>query len=191
VKTPAARAVSIVGHPLLVLPLVVLVLPAARAGELRSMLPSALGCAAMAALLMGYSWWQVRQERWAHVDASGREERRSLTRFLLLLLGGGAAVCTWVVPRPQLALGLGLGAAMVLAAKLTARYCKLSLHVACAAYAACLLLPTGWWAMAAGLAGAAAVAWSRLVLSRHTPRDVAAGAIAGVAAGLANLWLSG
>jgi membrane-associated phospholipid phosphatase len=83
------------------------------------------------------------------------------------------------------ALGFAAAGALVLSAMPTARWCQLSLHVAFAADTACLLGPLGAGAVLAGLAFAAAVAWSRLALSRHAPRDRIAGAAAGVAAGLA------
>src|SRR3546814_3323973 len=68
---------------------------------------------------------------------------------------------------------------------LSARWCKLSLHVAFAMYAAVLLVQLSWLACVAGIVFVAAVAWSRLVLDRHAPRDLVAGAIAGLLAGLA------
>ncbi|HEU4408401.1 MAG TPA: hypothetical protein VFS43_24265 [Polyangiaceae bacterium] len=69
-----ARALSIAGHPLLVLPAAVMAPLAARGQGLRRALPFALGFAAAGALVMGYSWWQVRRRRWAHVDASNQQE---------------------------------------------------------------------------------------------------------------------
>ena len=54
-----------------------------------------------------------------------------------------------------------------------------------AMYAAVLLLQLSWLACAAGVGFALAVAWSRLALDRHAPRDLVAGAVAGALAGLA------
>ncbi|MEO6517892.1 MAG: hypothetical protein ABIO17_02700, partial [Pseudoxanthomonas sp.] len=63
-----ARAVSIVGHPMLVLPLAALVLMLLR-GQQQLAVWMALGFSAFAAVVMLYSTWQVRRGRWAHVDA--------------------------------------------------------------------------------------------------------------------------
>lgn len=179
-----ARALSILGHPLLSLPMAALLLAMhGGAGPLR-LAALALGLGAIAIGVMAYSRWQVRRRRWQHVDASGRDERRSLNRFLLVLFAV-AAVAAWAwSPQREFALGLALSALLVAAAMLTARWCKLSLHVAFAMYAAVLLVSLSWLACAAGVAFAAAVAWSRLVLARHVPRDLAAGAVAGLLAGL-------
>lgn len=181
---PLARALSIFGHPMLVLPMAVLAIALAQ-GDRRTAAWSAMGFGTFAALVMGFSWWQVHRGRWGHVDASARHERGALNRFLLVALTAGAVLVAWRGAQPALALGLALSAGMILVALFTARWCKLSLHLAFAVFAALLLRELGAAWMAAALLFAAAVAWSRLVLERHTPRDLVAGAVAGAAAGLA------
>jgi membrane-associated phospholipid phosphatase len=180
-----ARIVSILGHPLLSLPAAALLLTAHGGADPTRLSALALGLGAIALGVMGYSRWQVRRRRWRHVDASGRGERRSLNRFLLLLFAI-SALATWALAsQREFALGLALSALLVAAAMLSARWCKLSLHVAFAMYASVLLVQLSWLACAAGIAFTIAVAWSRLVLDRHAPRDLAAGAIAGLLAGIA------
>ena len=170
---------------MVVLPLAALALTLAR-GQYRIALWMGLGFAAFAGIVMAYSGWQVRQGRWSHVDASDRSERRSLNRFLLVALLGSTALAFWLGPSTELTLGLALSASMVAIAMLTSRWCKLSLHMAFAVFAAFLLLVNApWWAGLAGLCFAAAVAWSRLALQRHVPRDLIAGALTGALAGIA------
>lgn len=185
-----ARVVSIFGHPMLVLPLAALAVAVAR-GQGRSAIWMALGFALFAALVMAYSWWQVRRGRWAHVDASKQGERRSLNRFLLVALVVSAVLAMRYGHNRELGLGLGLSAAMIAVAMLTARWCKLSLHMAFVVFAATLLWSVAWWAGLAGFACAAAVAWSRLRLQRHVPRDLLAGAATGLLAGTTFLLMSG
>lgn len=180
-----ARAVSILGHPLLVLPAALMLPAALRGGDPRTLQATFAGFALFAALVMGWSWWQVRRGRWAHVDASGQSERSSLNRTLLVSIGLGAALAWRALPMPDPALALAFSAGIVAVALLTTHWCKLSLHLAFAVYAIGLLWPLGWIAIAACCAFAAGVAWSRLRLSRHGPRDLAAGATAGVLAAAA------
>ena len=180
-----ARIVSILGHPLVSLPVAALLLAAHGGVGPARLLTLVLGLGAIASGVMGYSHWQVRRERWRHVDASGRGERRSLNRFLLVLFAV-STLATWAwAPQREFALGLALSALLVAAAMLSARWCKLSLHVAFAMYASVLLVQLSWLACAVGVAFTAGVAWSRLVLDRHAPRDLVAGAIAGLLAGIA------
>lgn len=175
-----ARVVSILGHPLLVLPAALLLPAAMRARDPQSLMSMAAGIALFAALVLGGSWWQVRRGRWAHVDASHRHERRDLNRSLLAMLLVAALAARYGLPEPDLALALLLAAAIVTIALLAARVCTLSLHLAFAVYAAGLLWPLGSVAVTAGVVFAAAVAWSRLRLSRHRPRDLFAGGLAGL-----------
>lgn len=174
---------------MLVLPLAILVLLMARGSGQDAWwwLP---GFALFAVVVMGYSQLQVRRGRWAHVDASGRSERKSLNRFL----GGALLVCTLLSGISQapgeLTLGLGLSTLMVLAAMLTARWFKLSLHLAFLIFAAALLASVSGWAALCAVLFAAVVAWSRLELQRHVPRDLVAGALAGLAAGSVFLLIS-
>ena len=179
-----ARALSILGHPVLVLPLAAWLAQPRSAGAGGAQSGGTLaGLAVFGALVMGWSWWQVRRGRWAHVDASDPDERRTLNRFLLAALAGGALLA-WRFAPAGTALAVGLPLLMVAAALLSTRWCKLSLHVAFATYAAALLWSVGPWATMLGLAFSAALAWSRWTLQRHAPRDLVAGAFAGGAAGL-------
>lgn len=180
-----ARSLSILGHPLLVLPAAVLLLTTGDGADAPRLIRIGLILGGLAMLVMAYSWWQVRRRRWSHVDASARPERRALNVFLLstLLIGAGIA---WVpASQPELALGLVLSAGLIAIALLTARWCRLSLHVAFVMFAAMLLVQLSWLACAFGLLFAGMVAWSRLALSRHTPRDLIVGAAAGALAGWA------
>lgn len=180
-----ARAVSIFGHPMVVLPAAAVALTLVR-GEYRMALWMAAGFAAFAAVVMAYSAWQVRRGRWSHVDASNSGERRSLNRFLLVALLLSTVLAATAGHSRELTWGLGLSAAMVGVAMLTARWWKLSLHMAFVVFAACLLtFGATWWVGLMALAFAALVAWSRLALQRHVPRDLVAGIVTGALAGVA------
>ena len=182
-STALARTVSILGHPLLMLPLSVLALSAAKDGGGRNTGMIAAGFGVFAAVVMTYSWWQVRRGRWSHIDASARGERRSLNRFLLIALAC-AAVLAWSGGMHELALGMVLSALLIGLAMASSRWCKLSLHLAFAMYAAVLLSLIDWRIAIGGFMFAALLAWSRLALQRHTPRDLVAGAAAGVFSGV-------
>jgi membrane-associated phospholipid phosphatase len=128
---------------------------------------------------LGFSIWSVRSGRWAHVDASNPVERRSLNWFLSVSLMIASAI-SWHDPAAhELAFGfLVCGVAVVVALALSP-VLKISLHTCFAAVAAGLLWPNQIL-VAAGLCVVAALAWSRLVLHRHTIAEVVLGAVVGV-----------
>ena len=177
-----ARVVSILGHPILVIPLAAWLASRDSGATLRSSLEVIGGILLLGITVLGISAVQVRRGRWRHVDASNTSERRSLNSLLLLLFGGAAALTWFGQGVTPMFLALTLSAAIILFALLAARVCKLSLHVAFIAFAA--FIPG---TMVAGISIGvlcAGVAWSRLVLGRHVVPDLIAGLLAGVAAGM-------
>ncbi len=186
----AARLLSIVGHPAVVMPLAV-PLAAQRRDAPWSMLLVALGLALGIAAIVGlYSWRQVRAGRWSHVDASVPRERRDLNVFVVSLLGLLAAAL-WLARQPAaLVVGLGVAAGIVLVALALQRRLKISLHGAFGTFAAALAWPADWAVTALGTL-ALAVGWSRLRLGRHDTAEVIVGLCLGCLAGLAFHWAAG
>lgn len=180
----AARLLSIVGHPGLLMPVAVPLAAVQRGAPAQDLWLGAAAALAVALVVALYSLRQVRAGRWSHVDASAPAERLHLNLFLVGLLLA-AAFGLWLTTRSQvLAAGLGTSGAIVLAALALRRHMKLSLHCAFAAYAAALTWPV--WLALAGLAVLSlAVGWSRWQLRRHTRREVVAGLGIGALAGLA------
>ena len=178
----AARVLSIVGHPGLLMPLAV-ALGASGSGAPAVRVQAAVGAAVLVALVIGiFSLWQVRRGRWTHVDASLPRERGQLNVFVALLLFGTAMVLALGAGAPHGALGAALAGAVVAGAHLLRRRLKVSLHAAFALYAAALV----WPAVPATpliMLLAAGVAWSRLALRRHTLAEVLTGLLFGGAAG--------
>jgi membrane-associated phospholipid phosphatase len=186
-----ARNVSILGHPLATLPAALALATTLQRHDPAGALRIVAGALAIGAVVMLASWRRVRSGRWAHVDASAPGERRELNRGLLVGLSI-AALLAWTIAHDAFtALALALGAALIALALLTARAWTLSLHVAFAVFAAMLLRASGMPALAAGLAFAALVGWSRLRLGRHRPRDLVAGTGAGLVAGLVHAGCMG
>jgi hypothetical protein len=182
--TLAARALSVVGHPGLLVPGAVAV-AASGADVSPQRLPVALATAVAVAVIVGlYSLWQVRVGRWRHIDASQPRERHQLNLFLAALLCGAAALL-WALGQPRaVALGPLLAAGVVGLTHLLRRRLKVSLHVAFALFALTLVWPHPVLTPAVALL-TAGVAWSRVVLGRHTPAEVWLGLLFGASGGAA------
>lgn len=183
-RLAVARAVSIAGHPIVILPAAVLIGTWARGVSLRQLWFVGVAFATVGAVVIGFSWFQVQSGRWSHVDASARSERTSLNVFLAATFALVAAGLWYVTRTPTLSLGFALAAALVFTALLLMRWVKVSLHTAFAAFATAFLWPNTL-AVVAGVVFIAALVWSRLVLGRHVAADVATGLLLGTAAGSA------
>ena len=182
--TLAARALSVLGHPGLLVPAAV-VAGASAADAPPRLLPAALGTALAVVVIVGlYSLWQVRAGRWAHIDASHPRERSQLNLVLAPLLGA-AAMLLWALGQPlSVAMGPLAAGLLVLLTHLLRRWLKVSLHAAFAVFAAALVWPHLGLTLAAVVL-AVGVAWSRLVLRRHTLTEVLLGLLFGTAFGFA------
>lgn len=130
-------------------------------------------------------WRQVRRGHWQNADASNRAERP-----ILYVVGGAAVVVLLaylLLLRPESFMVRGVAATlgMMAACGAATRWIKVSLHMAFAALAATGLAlmrsPTGY----ALIVALPMIAWSRLILQRHTPLELALGALIGAGAGAA------
>ena len=179
-----ARALSIVGHPAVLMPVAVAA-AASGPGAPPQLLRVALGTAVAVAVIVGlYSLWQVHRGRWAHVDASHPAERNQLNLVLAGLLCAAAGLLWALGQPPAVAAGPLLAALLVLLTHALRRWLKVSLHAAFALFAAALVWPYLPGTLAIG-ALALGVAWSRLVLRRHTLAEVLTGLLFGAAFGAA------
>jgi membrane-associated phospholipid phosphatase len=183
-----ARFASILGHPMLVMPLAAWLASRSSGATLHTSLGAVGAVVLLGIVALAYSAAQVRSGRWRHVDASDESERRSLNMFLLLLFTAVAALAWLRQGMSPLAMATTLSATIIVVALMISPFCKLSLHVAFIAFAA--FIPG---TMAAGIgfgALGAGVAWSRLKLGRHGPLDLAGGLLAGAAAGIVFLTIT-
>ncbi len=174
-----ARAVSIAGHPAVLMPAAALIASPGHMGPAALAVSLVCACAVVA-----YSLYKARRGDWVHIDASVPAERAQLNaRVVIGLLAAAGAL--WLSGlHVGFPLVVGLSSLIVAVGHLFRGVAKLSLHVAFAVFAAFLVWPN--YAAAAMFALAAAgVAWSRLALRRHVAADIILGALAGAAAGLA------
>ena len=177
---PLARYLSILGHPFLVLPATVAAVSVLRGGSARSgLLLAAVFLGVSAAVVAG-----IRAGRFNDFDVSQRERRPG---FYLLVIAGTAALAQSLRGDAQAVRACLSAGALLLACGVVNRWLKASLHTAFALYAAgfwsAWSLPAGFLALPL----AAAVAWSRLRLRRHSPGEVLAGAALGLLAAVALL----
>ena len=173
-----ARAVSVLGNPIVLVSVAALTTASTQGAPLMQLRIIGVFLLTFAGVVFGFMWFQVRAGRWTHVDASARSERPSLNLFLVGLLVLSAVLLRYLLRSPHMSIALVLAAMLVVAALLLARWVKVSLHTAFAAYSTALLWPLTL-AVVGGIVVTAAVAWSRLALGRHVAADVGVGFLLG------------
>ncbi len=170
-------ALSIIGHPFL-LPPVVLLAAASHAfgvaGALRGVCTLVLGCLAPASVYIGR---KVQRGEWSDLDVSARKDRPRLFTVGLILLGFTTFIL-WATAQADVFVKGCLGAMLLLGAGWVCnRWLKPSMHVGIAT-----LTAGAFWraapALAIGLlAFSLLLGWSRVVLARHTAAEVGVGMI--------------
>jgi hypothetical protein len=146
--------------------------------------PTALAVSLVCALaVLGYSIYKTRRGEWGHIDASLPAERAQLN----VRVGIGLVAAAGALWHAGLHIGfpavVGLSGLIVAVGHLLRGVAKLSLHVAFAVFATCLVWPNQIAAAALALT-TVGVAWSRITLQRHVAADIILGALVGGAAGL-------
>jgi membrane-associated phospholipid phosphatase len=177
-RVTLARWISIIGHPFIVVPLTVALVS-------KSLVMTVVLIAVMLVMIFGILR-KVRRGDWTNFDVSLREHRPGMyaraipvlaAAWLLLLLLGQPPAVLW---------GFGASIAIMAIATLLNRLrLKVSMHSAFTTYAA-VLPAVVMQPLAVGLACLAIlVAWSRVVLGRHTVAEVIVGSVLGGLAGAA------
>ena len=184
-----ARWLSIVLHPFVMVGVMVGVAAAARETAAEGLRAAALVAVFTIVPMAVLMWRQVARGRWKNADASNRAERPVLyavSAICVAVLLGYLALL-----RPQSFMIRGLVATLGMLARcgVATRWIKVSLHMAFATLAGSALTlmraPIGYVLLLA----LPALVWSRLILNRHTPLEVALGAIIGAGAAAAMLFL--
>lgn len=149
---------------------------------------NALGAGLSAAFLTGVVpraviEWLVRRGDVSHRHVTRREQRKPVFAAIVVCLAATVMVFAVLLPAPRemwIALGAAVGFIVLFALVTLIVKVKVSVHVGLWvtvwSYLAVVLSP--WWAI--GLVGVPAVAWSRVRLGHHTPREVVGGLVAGV-----------
>ncbi|MFL6585672.1 MAG: hypothetical protein ACJ8GV_02140 [Luteimonas sp.] len=180
ISTTAARVVSIVLHPFLVL--AALALLAAWRVDPASLSRTALGIGVAIAIVSVFIWQRRRGGRWQTVDASRRQERPLLYALALLVAG---AYWLWMGGRASATSnGVLAAVAMLCVAGIANRWIKLSLHMASLSFAGVAAWPLWPAASIVALAAMPLLGWARLRMARHTVPEVLGGTALGLITGV-------
>lgn len=170
-----ARYLSIVGHPFIVLPASVAAISVLRGGAPHA----AAALAGLFVIVSGLVLLGMKSGRFNDFDVSDRRRRPS---FYLLVIAGTAALGIWLRHDPEAFGACAIAAAVLILCGSLNRWMKPSLHAAFALYAVGLWAAWSLSAAVVTIPVAAAVAWSRVRLRRHTTKEVLVGTAIGLVA---------
>jgi hypothetical protein len=187
-KIIAARYISIAGHPLVLLPLLIFL--ARNQGDGSGALRTTLVFVAITSIPLGFLIWRSRATgRWRTVDASDKVDRPVLYRGIIAVLVALAIYFQFVDRAPDIVRGCIATAGMMCVAAALNRRLKISLHLAFACFCGIILMRIRLAYGVPVLLLVPALIWSRLVLSRHALSETFAGVALGVIGASCVIWL--
>jgi hypothetical protein len=173
---PLARALSVAGHPLL---LMLLTVAAATRNWIWTAVLAASTVLPMTAIIVR----NVRRGSWSDFDVSRRDQRTGLYRVAIPLVAITALILYFLDAGPRLMRGFAAAAVMLIVGVIGNRFLKISMHMMCAALCAVTLIHMYPWSALAIVPFVIALAWSRRKLERHTWVEIAVGLGIGAGAG--------
>ncbi|HEX8247710.1 MAG TPA: hypothetical protein VF599_06045 [Pyrinomonadaceae bacterium] len=187
----AARFFSVLGHPLVLLPLTVLIVALRNASPGRALTIGIITILVTVIPLLFIIRRRVVAGKWTDHDISEPSERRNFYPIAVAVAAFSCLVFRLLdFPLPLL-IGMIISVVLLPAAMFINQWSKISLHLTFAAYCAVSLaaIDYGWAAFFILLA--VAVGWSRVRLERHSLRQVLGGAALGGAGGIFLLQIIG
>lgn len=180
----AARIVSIIGHPFVLLPLTVVIAALKNASAERAFTIGGVTFLATVFPLLFIIRRNVKAGKWSDHDVSEHAERGNFYAVVIPIVAlSGLLFLILDFPRPLL-IGVGISLCLLITAMFINQWSKISLHLIFAFYCAVSLVAVGFWVGICFILLAVAVGWSRVTLKRHTSAQVVSGALLGAAAGI-------
>ncbi|MBL7826828.1 MAG: hypothetical protein JNJ57_09370 [Saprospiraceae bacterium] len=182
-----AAIISTVGSPFVLFPVIASYLTIQEIGVRQSM-PAILALLAVFAVLGVFILLRMKRGAISNLDVSDRTQRTRNVYLPSLGLIGLVALYFWWTKQPFVLETLYVGGLLAVCFAINTVK-KISLHTVVATYLSALLLfhHLGWGV--AMFLAAALIAWSRVVLGRHTRTEVLLGWVVGSAFGLGHAWL--
>ena len=182
-----ANLISSLGHPFLLLPLVLAWLTIQKIG-FESAWPTLAAIFICIVVMVVFLYFKKKKGEISNWDVSVRKERASNIYQPILLLTLLAASALYFLGQPFIGDTLFFGLLMLVCYAINAKI-KVSQHTVMGYYVSFLVMPVHFWIGIGLLAFAPFIGWSRIVLGRHKKKEVMVGTVVGVVFGLLHWWL--
>ena len=167
-----AKYISVIGHPLLTIPLFVVIQMLASEDLKKAALISTLIIGGIFVPLILWLYFKSKNGSYTNFDVSDRKQRKSLFIFVLPLLMMVTFILYKTGQSRNLCLSLFFGLVIVFTAQITNFYIKSSLHVSLNIYLSFLIMTTNYQIGIIVLLLTGLIGWSRIVLGRHTFKEL-------------------
>lgn len=186
-----AKFVSIIGHPLITIPVYILiitfnVLSFRKAAFVSFMI---VGCFFVPLIIWNY--FKTRKGEYSNFDVSVRKQRYSMYQFAIPLLALVLGIFYFSGQSEALLLNVLFALILLLVSYLVNFYIKCSGHVSLTIYLSFLIVPVNFTAAIILLVFTLAIGWSRIALKRHTLSEVVTGLFLGLLTGFSMLYFLG
>lgn len=182
-----ANIISTIGSPVLLFPIIASFLTVKEVG-LEQAKPAIMTILAIFVALSLFILVRKLRGKISNLDVSDQKQRARNVYLPVLGMIALASLYFWWKQQSFVYDTLYIGLLLVTCFAINS-WKKISLHTVVATYLSALLLPMYFWVGAGFFVFAALIAWSRVVLGRHTREEVLLGWIVGSAFGLAHLWV--
>lgn len=172
----AARAISIAGHPFVLIPLAV-------ALASRNLTTAAIVAATTALPIYLITRRRVHRGEWSDYDVSRQDQRSSLYWISFPVMALAAVALHLSGAGARMMHGVLAGVGMLAAGMIGNRWLKISMHMMFDTFAAVIVARVYPALLPVAIVVVLLVGWARLEMKRHTLAEVLAGIALGLAAG--------
>jgi len=187
-KTSLAKIVSTIGHPLVTIPLYVIVVLFSKNDTKSAIFLTLLIVGCIFVPLISWMYLKSKNGSYTNFDVSDKKQRRSLFFFAIPFMILVTAVLYMTHQPEKTTLSLLFATILVVVSQLVNYFIKSSLHVSLTLYLAFLAIPINPVFGFSMLFLSILIGWSRVVLKRHSVKEVLVGAIIGLTVGSMMLY---
>jgi membrane-associated phospholipid phosphatase len=190
-KRKFAQFISVIGHPLLTIPLFVLTVMFSKENNSTAMLVSFLiiGCFFIPVTIRLFV--KSRNGSYSNFDVSNRVQRKSLYAFSIPLLASVALILYITDQSRSICLSVLFALILLVVSMVVNFFVKCSLHVSLNVFLGALVYSVNSKIAVAILLFTLLLIWSRIALGRHTCKEVIFGFVLGFALGVMMLYFQG
>ena len=190
-KKKIAQIISVAGHPLLTIPLFVVIVTFTLEDFRKAFITSTIIIGGFFIPLILRLYLKSRKGSYTNFDVSDRIQRKSIFFFIIPILSVVTFIAFLTDQSINLCLSLLFGLTLVAVSQVVNLTIKSSMHVSFHIYLSFLIMTLNPFIGIIAFLITIPIAWSRIVLGRHSLKEVLIGGLLGVLAGLCVIYVEG